>query len=161
LNTANDAPEPLVRTTLHHELLQALDESVGYGILLVGQAGSGKTSVLRLLEKDLVGRGTPAFYVPFRLMREDADLGALVSDIVADSPFGAGVGGSREVRTSRGGVSMYETAQLLNRLGNPDHPAVLLLDGLDEAPLPERVTRNLVELTELLKGWRMVVTSRP
>ncbi len=57
-------------------------------------------------------------------------------------------------------MSLDEAAELLNRLGNASQPGVLLLDGLDEAPRPERVTRSLVELTGLLEGWRVVVTSR-
>ncbi len=101
MTTFDHLADQLVRPSIYYELLQALKEHGEHGILLIGPAGSGKTTLLYLLQKDLAADGRAVFYLPLRDAREDMDLAALVLGRVAESPHGAAIGRSLEIRRSR------------------------------------------------------------
>jgi hypothetical protein len=152
---------PLVRRRINDELLRVLEAPDVSGVLVLGAAASGKTSLLRMVEEDLDVRGRAVFLVGSVGLRDPGDLGARILDAIAASSFSDAVEGGRTVGSSAGAPTLHESALLLRdaalRLPSP----VLLLDGLDEALYPLRLAAAVEELSEILENWKFVVASRP
>ena len=140
-------------------MLYAL-ETDSRGVLLLGAAGIGKTSLLRILEGALDDRGSAAFYVSLQGLRDPGELASRVVDAIEASRFEDAIAGERTIRSSAGAPSLDETAEVLREAGLRLESPVLLIDGLDEAAYPLRAAAAVEQLSELLDDWKFVVASR-
>ena len=158
----NDPPDPptSIRTREYEELLLALDSADCRGVLILGQPGIGKTSLLRLAQSDLVARGHTPFFIRLLETRDERDLGSLVLRTVLRSPLVKARGDSLPSRSSVGEASIDEVVVALRSTAPNVQSPILLLDGLDEAPLPLRVASVIEALSRQLDEWKIVVSSR-
>lgn len=153
--------EPLfIRTREHAELLRALGDADSRGVLLLGAAGTGKTTLLRMVEQELEGQGRAVFFVRSVGLRDPGGLGERVVDAIRDSRFAYALHSERTIRSSAGAPLLGEAAELLRVAGGELPSPVLLLDGLDESPYPLRMEAAVEELSLRMGDWKFVVTSR-
>jgi hypothetical protein len=131
------------------------------GVLLFGAPGAGKTTLLRLVEEELKKQGRAVFFVSFYELRDPGELGSLVLNVVAASPFIDAEIVGRTRRTSSGAPPLREAAAILRHAGFRMRSPVLLLDALDESVYPQRMAAAIEELSLALGGWKLVVSSRP
>jgi hypothetical protein len=153
------ANPPLVRRRELAEILEHLERPDSQGALLVGEWGSGKTVLLRMLAEELTGQGRAAFLVGLRDLTRPGELAIRVLDMIAASPFG-GPDGGKTLRSSAGVPRLSEAIRIMQCVGSRMPAPVLLLDGLDESPDP-RLMASVVETISLARGWQIVVSSRP
>lgn len=143
------------------QVLEHLDDPRSGGVLLLGEAGTGKTALLNMVYEALAHRGRAVFRVGLGSLREAGELGAAVLDAVAASRYMSSVANvERTLRSSSRDVPLSESASILHlanlRLWRP----VLLLDALDEVPYPGRMLSGIEELSIELTDWKLVVASR-
>src|SRR3712207_1877857 len=112
------------------ELLDYLDDADSKGVLLLGSAGSGKTSILLMVEGDLRQQNRTVILVNLRGLREPGDLGKQILDAVEGSTM-VDLEARRTLRTSAGSPSLRETATLLSLAVHSMPAPILLLDALD------------------------------
>jgi energy-coupling factor transporter ATP-binding protein EcfA2 len=162
LSPIDTAEGPVVPPPEYEELLHSLDDKECRGVLLIGPAGSGKTTLLRLLMKHALRQGGYFCFAPLAESRGDRALGSLLDQAILGSRHIDAVGRARWVRSSAGEMSVAEAADVLQHANPTSGPRLLLLDGLDETPVPSRVGTEIDELSYHLRGdWQLVVSSRP
>lgn len=150
---------PFIRHRRFEEALEALDDPTVSGLLVIGSAGVGKTSLLRMIEIVLSAQERPVFSVSLNFRRPD-ELGARVIDAIRSSTFRDAVARRRTIRGSAG-VSLDEAAEVLHAAAAKLPPVVLLLGELDAAPYPGRTAAAVEDLARRLPDWKLVVASRP
>jgi hypothetical protein len=163
------------------EVLAQLDAPASRGVLLLGDFGSGKTTMLAWLAEELNRRGRAVFGVPLDGIRDPGDLGARVLNAVERWPqidtlafeeckhaltdipdaLTAYRESDRTVRSSAGSASLAEAAAGLKRASKHLTSPVLLLDDLDAAVYPGRMASAIEQLSLELEGWKFVLSSRP
>ena len=143
------------------ELLYSLDEKEFQGALLLGAPGTGKTTLLRMVEVELKRQGRAVFFVNFRGLGDPGELGTVVLDAIAASPFTDISDIGRTLRTSAGAPPLHEVAGILRDVGSQMSSPVLLFDAIDESAYPPRMVAAVEELSLTLDGWKFVVSSRP
>jgi hypothetical protein len=150
---------PFIRRREVDELLGYLDDADSRGVFLLGPWGSGKTSILLMVEQDLKQQNRTAIFVSLHGLRDPGDLGTQILDAVEGSIM-IDLDGERTLRTSAGSPSLREAAALLSRTVHSKPAPVLLLDALDESTYPSRIAAAVQELSLWLNGWKIVVASR-
>jgi GTPase SAR1 family protein len=157
----DSADPPLIRRRALEELLHALSAPEIRGVLLLGAAGTGKTSLLRMAKRDLDAQGRAVFFVGQLGVRDPGDLGDRIVEAMEASRFRKVVKGRRTIRSSAGAPRLGDVTTLLSSAGRRLPSPVLLLDGLDESSYPLRMAAAVEELIAALEEWKIVVSSRP
>ena len=142
------------------QLLGLLDDEVTRGVLLLGEAGAGKTSFLRVTENELNSRGRAAFFVTLRDVTHSGEVGDRIMDAIRRSRFKDSIGDERMLRSSAGAPYLSDTVEILQSASARLPSPVLLLDALDESYYPSRIAAAVVELNLGLTDWHLVVASR-
>jgi hypothetical protein len=161
----NPSDPPIVWRRELAKLLQVLDSDTR-GVVLLGRAGVGKTSLLRMAEQELYDGGRTVLLVSSTGLTDPDDLGRLILrslDRYLRSRISSDVytiGDQRSIRSSAGGRLFLEAAEVLRSHGSRRQPAVLLVDALDESPYPGRIAAAVEELSLRLNNWKIVVASR-
>lgn len=153
-------PSPLIHRRELEEVLFALDDPLTRGLLVLGGAGSGKTSLLRLVEHRLELSEREAFFVSLKGLGPPGEVAARVIAAIERSRFSDAIAGERTIRSSAGAEPLANAAQILRRAGRQLRSPVLLLDALDESDYPLGAASAVEELSTLLDGWKFVVASR-
>jgi energy-coupling factor transporter ATP-binding protein EcfA2 len=155
------AHESFVPRDEFYRLMDYLSEPASRGVLLVGAPGTGKTSLLRMAEAELKRQDQTVFFVSLADRVDPRELGTRILDEVTASGFDIGPALARTLRSSARRQSLKETTAILRELGKQMHEPVLLLDALDETVRTSRLSAEVEELSLTLKGWKLVVASRP
>jgi hypothetical protein len=115
--------------------------------------------LLQQLAAELQRQGRAVVAVNLLHLRGD-DLGAR---ILGGLPPGVADDLDAEGTMIRGSArsSLRQSAAVLNRAAERLQAPVLLLDALDESPYPQRTAAAIEELSRALRGWQVVVASRP
>jgi NACHT domain len=150
---------PFIRRRQHAELVHALEQPDVRGVLLLGEAASGKTVLLRMVEREWNAQGRSAFYVSASGLSDPGELGDRILQALQASQFSIDM--RRTIRSSAGAPPLRAAGELLREAGRTMPSPVLLLDALDESPYPLRVEAAVEELTAQLDNWKVVVASRP
>lgn len=156
--------EPHSERDFLHPQITALLELLDQGhqvVQVIGPWGSGKSSLLRVAEAELVKRVRPVFSLSCRRVLDTDELGLAIVDAVRDSPFGELLPDALVVQSSAGGPSLLETIAVLRELGRRIPAPVLMLDELSETAYPARMTSGIEQLALELNDWTFVVASRP
>jgi hypothetical protein len=140
------------------QVLERLDAPGSRGVLVLGEAGTGKSTLLKMISRDLAARGQTVLQVPLTSVREAGSLGERVLDAIASSPYRGAFDVGRTVQGSAGGPSLPEAVQIARSI--PLEAPVLLLEDLDEAPYPGRMATAIAQLSSGLRDWKFIVTSR-
>src|SRR5579863_2256521 len=143
------------------ELLYYLNDTESRGVLLLGAAGTGKTTLLTMIAKELRKQGRTVWGISFRGLLDPGELGTKVVGAVAASSFVDAQDIPRTLRTSAGAPSLREAAAILSRVRPRMSSPVLLCDDLDESVDPPRMAAAVEELGLRLEDWKFVVSSRP
>lgn len=141
------------------EILHYLDDSEYKGVLLFGEPGTGKTTLLRMLEDQLRQRGRAAFYISLAGLVSPAELGSIIVDAVTASSF-ADIGDVTRTLRSSSDPPLKEAADILRRASARISSPVLLFDALDESPYGPRLASAIEEFSLRLDDWKLVVSSR-
>lgn len=146
---------------VHREAERSLHVAVAArrNTLLLGEAGTGKTTLLRWLRAQLRSEGTPAAFVNAALADDTSSFADLVADAIEEAiPGPAG----RRGPPRKSGDTVPEAVRLLyevRRLATTD-PVVLLVDGLSDAVIAhDWFGRLRDEVWALDHTW--VVAARP
>ena len=141
------------------DILRRLDSPDRVGVLVLGDPGSGKTVLLQQLAAELQRQGRAVVAVDLLHIPDD-NLGAL---ILGGLPPGVADDLDAEGTMIRGSArsSLRQSVAVLNRAAERLQAPVLLLDALDESPYPQRTAADVEELSRALRGWQVVVASRP
>jgi hypothetical protein len=157
-----DLEDPrLIRRRELAELLYYLNDTESQGVLLLGTAGTGKTTLLHMAQEELKKQRRAVFFVGFRGLRDAGELGARVLDAVAASSVKDADNIGRTLRTSAGAPPLQEAAAILRHADAWMQSAVLLFDALDESADPLRMAAAVEELSLALDHCKLVVSSRP
>jgi hypothetical protein len=143
------------------ELLYYLNDTESLGVLLYGAPGTGKTTLLTMVARELRKQGRAVFGISFRGLRDPGELGTEIVSTVAASSFVDAHDIPRTLRTSAGAPSLREAAAILSSARPRMSSPVLLCDDLDESVNPARMAAAVEELCHRLEGWKFVVSSRP
>jgi GTPase SAR1 family protein len=143
-----------LRPRVYYQIREALQQDVS-PILLLGAVGTGKTTILKLLQRDWKQRGVPVFWLSLRRIFREADIVAefrrtLSLDRSTSEPTHPRVVGSSA------GRALQLTVEAIDSLKSPP---LMLLDGLDEARDPELILR-FVRLLSRQTRSSIVVSSR-
>jgi hypothetical protein len=150
---------PLIPRPELAELLYYLGEKDSQGALLLGDAGIGKTTLLRIVEEELKRQGRAVFYTAI-LPYVPQELGTMVLHTVATSPFNDVSDIGRTLRTSAGEPPLSEVGAILRDIGGQMSSPVLVIDSFDYFADPDRKAAEVEELTLTLPNWKFVVSSR-
>ncbi|MGW4640925.1 P-loop ATPase, Sll1717 family [Sphaerisporangium sp. NPDC004334] len=142
------------------DLLRRLDSPHRVGVFVLGGPAAGKTVLLHQLAAELQRQGRAVVAVKLFFDPSDDDLGAR---ILGELPPGVAGDLDAEGRMIRGSArsSFGQNAAMLNLAAERLQAPVLLLDALDESPYPQRMAAAVEELSRALRGWWIVVASRP
>jgi energy-coupling factor transporter ATP-binding protein EcfA2 len=141
------------------ELMRLLDHRSAHVVQVLGVAGVGKTTLLRMAQSALTDRSRPVILIPLLAVPNVDALGAAIMEEVGaeSSPNQL----HRMVpRSSSGGVSLDEVARMLNESARqmPGSP-VLMMDDFDA--YANRLESGIRQLVLGLPAWSIVVASRP
>lgn len=143
-----------VKTALYEQLKSALAERIS-PLFVTGMPGSGKTTVLQLLEHDWSASGKLTCLVPLQTIYRESDLISSLQHCLLGSE--AIPQGHRPVVVrSSGSEALHSIVDLIRSL--PSKP-LILLDGLDETRNPELIL-SFVRLISEDSNTLVVVTGR-
>ena len=155
---------PLVPRRALAELLYVLNDTESLRVLLLGDPGIGKTSLLRMVEEEMERQGRAAFFVSCRNLRYPGELGNQILKIIAASAYKSKFdirNIQRTLRSSAGAPPLREAAAILLHGSAQISSPTLLLDDLDESTDPPQIAAAVEELSLYLEDWRIIVSSRP
>lgn len=155
------AEESFVLREEFYRFMDYLSDPASRGVLLVGGPWTGKTTLLRMAEAELKRRDRTVFFVSLANRVDPREVGTRILDEVRAAGFDIAPALMRTRRSSTRRRSLKEATVILRELGEQMHAPVLLLDALDEAVRPSRLGAEVEELSLTLKGWKLVVASRP
>lgn len=144
-----------------YRLMEILSEPASRGVLLLGSPGMGKSTLLRAAQAVLQRRDRTVFFVSLANQVDPRELGTRLLEEVTASGLDISPTLMRTLSTSAGRASLRETAGILRELEGRMSSPVLLLDALDEAARPSRLSAAVEELALALDGWKLVVATRP
>jgi hypothetical protein len=140
------------RPELAHIMARLADPAYR-GVLLLGEAGTGKTTLLAMVGDELRVQERAVTSISLAGLRDAGEIGRRMLEQYADP------GIARTLRSSAGGPSLDEAATILKRSSSALSRPIVLLDGLDEAPYASRMAGAIEQLIYQLEGWQFVVTS--
>jgi energy-coupling factor transporter ATP-binding protein EcfA2 len=150
---------PVLRSSLR-EALERLEREDSRGILVLGDPGTGKSTLLRMLSQTMRQQGRSAFYVPLSNVGRPGQVAGRILQTVASASPGL-LAGSRMLQSSAGVPPMSEVLDELRRAGDQLTRPALILDGLDESADPAGTVSTVAEVSRALTGWQLVIGSRP
>jgi hypothetical protein len=124
------------------------------GVLLLGEPGTGKTTLLAAVGDELRNQGRAITGISVAGLRDAGELGRRMLEQYADPGIG------RTLRSSAGGPSLDEAVTILRNSSSALSRPIVLLDGLDEAPYPSRLAGAIEQLIFQLESWQFIVASR-
>lgn len=141
---------------IRREVLTCLDDPDRRGAFVLGEWGTGKSTLLRAVRFQLLDQQRPAFLVQLSEV-SDGDLAWLIYNVLRER-----ISLPREqiVRGSRQYLPFGQLAALMNQVADGPQRPVLLLDDLDRALYPDRMVAAIEALSRDLDGWQLVVASR-
>jgi hypothetical protein len=142
----------VARPELAH-IMERLADPACRGALLLGEPGTGKTTLLAKAGDELRGQGRAVTGVSVAGLRDAGELGRRMLEQYADPGIG------RTLRSSAGGPSLDEAVAILRNSSSALSRPIVLLDGIDEAPYPSRMVGAIEQLIFQLEGWQFIVTS--
>jgi hypothetical protein len=141
------------RPELAHIMARLADPACR-GVLVLGEPGTGKTTLLTSLAAELRVQERGSALISLARFDDAGEVGERLLELYGDSRA------DRTLRSSSGAPALDEAVTLLrDSPPGPGRPAVLL-DGLDEAPYPSRLAGGIEQLISQLEGWQFVVSAR-
>ena len=134
-------------------IMERLADPACQGVLLLGEPGTGKTTLLVMVEDALRGQGRSVTRISLAGLRDAGQIGERMLKHYAAADVG------RTLSTSAGTPSLDEAVRILRESSSALTQPIVLLDGLDEAPYPSRMAGAIEQLIFQLEGWQFVVTT--
>lgn len=142
----------IIETETYHQIRAAIEDGIS-SILVTAGPGMGKTTLLRLLERDWLANGDRVCFVGLRAIQGETDLLRAFQEQLEGTP--------EEQRSFVVESSADEVAKSLVTLVNSqDRRTLILLDGLDEALNARSILRAIRLLLEETRAI-VVLTARP
>jgi hypothetical protein len=134
-------------------ILERLADPACRGVLVLGEQGTGKTTLLAMVGGELLDQGRAVTRISLAGLPDAGELGRRMLERYADPSI------ARTLSSSAGGPSMGEAVAILRESSAVPSRPVVLLDGLDEAPYPSRIAGAIEQLISQLGSWQFIVTS--